>query len=161
MISALFDLPKKPRKPRQWRMRVADAGYRCIQFKCPRCGYDTGWIIDDRTVSQNKRGLPCPTCNNLDRVKRGTAPGNPWAEGVPGSLRVASGPATGLDRNRRRRIEAIGDSNPPIMYEVIARSVLAAHSSESLKSEATRSDERVAEHANSCLTHNISSGDRS
>lgn len=71
MISALFDLPKKPRKPRQWRMRVADAGYRCIQFKCPRCGYDTGWIVDECTISENKRGLACPNCNGVRALAEG------------------------------------------------------------------------------------------
>lgn len=59
-----FDRTEMPRKPRQWRMRVADAGQGCIQFRCPRCGYDTGWIKDEKTVTENKRGLPCPKCND-------------------------------------------------------------------------------------------------
>lgn len=64
MTKALFDLPKI-RKHRYWRMRVIDAGQGCIQFRCPRCGHNTGWIIDEWTVAENRRGLPCPNCNNL------------------------------------------------------------------------------------------------
>ena len=65
MAQTLFELPKKPR---QWRMRVADAGHGCIQFKCQRCGFDTGWIVDERSVSENKRGLPCPECNKANEA---------------------------------------------------------------------------------------------
>jgi len=67
------DLPgfEKPRQPRLKRMRVADAGHlpggsKGIRFECPQCGHDTDWIPDAWTISENKRGLPCPKCN-LDR----------------------------------------------------------------------------------------------
>jgi DNA (cytosine-5)-methyltransferase 1 len=53
----------------------------------------------------------------VDRLARGAAPGNPWRAGVPRGLRVADGVPGGLDR--RERIEAIGDSNPPIMMTAI------------------------------------------
>lgn len=47
----------------------------------------------------------------------GAAARNPWRKGVPGDLRVADGVPGGLDR--RERIEALGDSNPPIMMTAI------------------------------------------
>lgn len=55
-------------KPRVKRMHVVDAGNypdgrKCIHFVCRRCGHDTGWIVDEWTVSENRRGRPCPTCN--------------------------------------------------------------------------------------------------
>ena len=61
-------IPPKPRKPRLWRMKLADAGHlpsgeKGIQFVCPRCGHDTGWILDEQTITENRRGLPCPQCN--------------------------------------------------------------------------------------------------
>lgn len=63
------------------------------------------------------------------RIARGTASGNVWLSGPPGNLRVADGISGGLDRysvGRRRRIEAIGDSNPPAMMTAIGRSILHA-----------------------------------
>lgn len=61
--AALFDKHQAPRRPRLKRMRVADAGPGCIQFICPHCGHDTDWIEDEWTLTENKRGLPCPKCN--------------------------------------------------------------------------------------------------
>lgn len=61
-----------------------------------------------------------------ERVARGAADGNVWAAGVPGDLRVADGLPARLDR--RARIEAIGDSNPPVMMTVVGRAILAAES---------------------------------
>lgn len=60
-----------PPKPRVKRMYVADAGHlpggtKGIRFECPRCGHDTGWIKDEWSVSENKRGRPCPECNRRD-----------------------------------------------------------------------------------------------
>lgn len=34
-----------------------------FDFSCQTCGHDTGWIKDTRTVTENKRGIPCPKCN--------------------------------------------------------------------------------------------------
>lgn len=59
-----------------------------------------------------------------ERIARGAAAGNHWSAGVPGALRVVDRPAYRLDR--RRRIEAIGDSNPPAMMTAIGRSIMAA-----------------------------------
>lgn len=60
----------------------------------------------------------------IERLTRGAAAGNPWSEGVPGGLRVADGVPGRLDR--RARIEAIGDSNPPIMMTAIGLCIRAA-----------------------------------
>lgn len=59
-MNTLFELAKKPRTK---RMRVADVGQGFIQFVCPRCSHATGWIKDEKTITENKRGLPCPKCN--------------------------------------------------------------------------------------------------
>lgn len=65
-MSSLFpDITK--RKSRRIMMHVDDAGDgptgKVIEFGCRKCGYSTGWIEDTSTVSQNKKGLPCPKCN--------------------------------------------------------------------------------------------------
>lgn len=65
----LLGIPPKPRRPRVWRMQVADAGHlpggavKGIRFECSRCGHDTDWIEDRWTITENRRGLPCPCCN--------------------------------------------------------------------------------------------------
>jgi hypothetical protein len=69
-MSELFEKTDLPRRRPVKRMRIEDVGIapdgRCIiQFVCRHCRYDTGWIIDERTVSESKRGLPCPKCNRL------------------------------------------------------------------------------------------------
>lgn len=66
-MTDLFGYVKPRAKPLK-RMHVHDAGHlpggsKGIQFVCPRCGHDTGWIHDEWTVTQNRRGLPCPKCN--------------------------------------------------------------------------------------------------
>lgn len=69
MLFAKEDLPRSaPVK----RMHVADAGHlpggaKGIRFVCPHCGHDTDWIADEWTISENKRGLPCPSCNSQSR----------------------------------------------------------------------------------------------
>jgi len=40
-----------------------DAGSGLIEFECGKCAYNTGMIKDIHTVTENKRGLPCPICN--------------------------------------------------------------------------------------------------
>lgn len=67
-----------------------------------------------------------------DRIARGTVAGNPWLSGPPRSLRVADGISGGLHGysvGRQRRIEAIGDSNPPAMMTAIGRAILLAEAS--------------------------------
>lgn len=60
----------------------------------------------------------------IERLARGTFAGNPWGAGPPRSLPVDAGLSRGLAR--RRRIEAIGDSNPPIMMTAIGMMIEAA-----------------------------------
>lgn len=61
----------------------------------------------------------------IDRIARATAAGNPWREGPPRTLRVANGVSGWLDRNAA--IEAIGDANPPAMATVIGRAIMKAN----------------------------------
>lgn len=63
MTDLLFDNSSLPRSAPIRRMHVKDAGSGMIRFECSHCGHDTGWIEDTRTVSENKRGLPCQSCN--------------------------------------------------------------------------------------------------
>lgn len=62
-------LEPSPRERRRVvRMHVADAGHmpggaKGVRFTCRRCGHDTGWIAGRWTISENKRGQPCPNCN--------------------------------------------------------------------------------------------------
>ena len=65
---ATFPVLERQRARPMKRMRVVDAGHlpggaKGIRFECRRCGHDTGWIPDEWTVSENRRGLPCPQCN--------------------------------------------------------------------------------------------------
>lgn len=62
MSHMLFDARDIPRAPTIKRMHVIDAGDKCIRFKCGHCGHDTGWIVDEWTVTENRRGHPCPSC---------------------------------------------------------------------------------------------------
>lgn len=65
MTKQLALIPDLPRRPRTWRMHVADAGTEAVRFACRRCAYDSGWLRYDETdsVTKLKRGLPCPRCN--------------------------------------------------------------------------------------------------
>lgn len=68
MTTLLFNKVDLPRRARIKRMRVFDAGqsggYKVIMFLCPHCSHNTGWLHDTRTITENKRGLPCPKCND-------------------------------------------------------------------------------------------------
>lgn len=69
MTDLLFPKDSIKRSAPVKRMRVIDAGHmtggvRGIRFECPHCDHDTGWIEDEWTISENKRGLPCPRCNS-------------------------------------------------------------------------------------------------
>lgn len=63
--------PDAPRRPKIVRMHVTDAGdggcgmdggafIAC--FKCKRCGHAVEWV-KVQSVTEAKRGLPCPKCN--------------------------------------------------------------------------------------------------
>jgi len=60
---------EKPRRPRRTMMHVVDAGDSCdpqslviAKLACSECGEETDWI-EFRTVTEAKRGIPCPACN--------------------------------------------------------------------------------------------------
>ena len=52
----------KPRRRPRVLMHVYDAGYEAIKFKCSKCGF-SDWYHNDMSVSEAKRGIPCPECN--------------------------------------------------------------------------------------------------
>lgn len=60
---ALFPKLKKPRQKPRKLMHVVDAGSEMIQLECIHCRHNTGWIKATETVTQYKRGIPCPKCN--------------------------------------------------------------------------------------------------
>lgn len=51
-----------PRPPRKKLMHVCDAGEGAVRYICHRCGLKTDWMVE-RTVTEAKRGIPCPACN--------------------------------------------------------------------------------------------------
>lgn len=69
-MSRLFEIEPEPPKPRQKPrklMHVYDAGpaedSQCmVVFYCWRCHHKTEWMLA-RSVSEAKRGIPCPKCN--------------------------------------------------------------------------------------------------
>jgi DNA-directed RNA polymerase subunit RPC12/RpoP len=62
----LFDKP--PPTPRRILAHVEDAGQDMAFFVCHRCGW-ADWLRA-RTVSEAKRGVPCPTCNSTDDLQK-------------------------------------------------------------------------------------------
>jgi len=66
MAESLFEQLPRDRK-RTVRMHVIDAGGDYdVHVKCGTCGHDAGWINLKRlglSVSEAKRGIPCPHCN--------------------------------------------------------------------------------------------------
>lgn len=71
MHDTLFEMPKRERKPRRVIMHVVDAGGGCgiedsgqhmVQMACSKCGYKTDWFMV-QTVTEGRKGKPCPKCN--------------------------------------------------------------------------------------------------
>lgn len=58
---------RKPHRKRRVLMRSYDFGTNgdVVAYKCNRCGYDSGWIHyeESLTLTEIKKGLPCPKCN--------------------------------------------------------------------------------------------------
>jgi hypothetical protein len=57
-------LSKPPRRTRGQLMHVSDAGHAdglICTFRCKKCGFESGWLKCN-TVTEAKRGLPCPKC---------------------------------------------------------------------------------------------------
>lgn len=69
----LFDVGEKPVKPRknpEKLMHVYDAGsgednWCMVMMHCSRCDLYTDWF-QVRTVTEAKRGIPCPRCNGVE-----------------------------------------------------------------------------------------------
>lgn len=66
-VTQLFTKEQAPRtKSPVRRMRVIDAGFTPyhVHFVCRHCGHDEGFkMYQNHTITELKRGLPCPKCN--------------------------------------------------------------------------------------------------
>jgi DNA (cytosine-5)-methyltransferase 1 len=127
-----FVVEQPPGNP-EWETKVAgdlaDAGFHCarVEFSAGDLGAPhirrRVFILAHACLARLSvawQAVP----QEIDRVARAAAAGNPWHEGPPGGLRVANGPSGWLDRNAA--VEAIGDSNPPAMATVIGRAIMIA-----------------------------------
>lgn len=62
-MTQLFTKGEAPRRKRRVLMHVIDCGSGYISLMCKKCGHETGWIEEVLTITEYKRGLPCPECN--------------------------------------------------------------------------------------------------
>lgn len=76
MMALLFDKTSLPRSPKVKRMHVVDAGNSgCreyplwYRFECMHCKYHEEGAYADITMTEAKRGLPCPKCNDSNGDK--------------------------------------------------------------------------------------------
>jgi hypothetical protein len=66
MTARQAELFQKERRPRPVLMHVVDAGHEgtvIAVLECRKCQHRTGWLKFN-TVTEAKRGLPCPNCSN-------------------------------------------------------------------------------------------------
>lgn len=63
MTTDMFPGTKPPRKKRRVMAHVIDGGADYIRFQCKKCRWDSGWLIDDSTMTEALRGIPCEVCN--------------------------------------------------------------------------------------------------
>jgi hypothetical protein len=72
--SEMFERP--PRKTRGQLMHVCDAGAGedkpVVQFECRKCHFQSDWYQFD-TVTEAKRGIPCPRCNEVKSADQATS----------------------------------------------------------------------------------------
>lgn len=66
-------LEKPKRKPPRVMAKLLDAGSSptigcktIARFGCKKCGWETGWIDDDRPDSEIRKGRSCEICNKED-----------------------------------------------------------------------------------------------
>lgn len=130
---------EQPPGNREWETEV-DRGLRSIGLHTARAEFsarDCGAPYIRRRVyiiaSPSLSGLEIAWSaipSEVDRAKRAADAGGAWDAGQLGALRVDARSAGEMDRSRsrarRERIEALGDSNPPIMAEVIGRAIVVA-----------------------------------
>lgn len=82
------------------------------------------------------QAIPC----EIAAVARSAPAGNHWLAGPPRALRVVNGVSEWMDRNAA--VEAIGDSNPPVMLTVIGRAIVRASDATVRKVVAVKSKTR-------------------
>jgi DNA (cytosine-5)-methyltransferase 1 len=117
---------EQPPGNKAWEDKVisdlAGAGYRCTRnelsasdFGAPHTRKRVFMLAhcDIKRLSVARKSIT----QEVARLKRTAFAGGPWYEGVPRTLRVDDGVPSRVDR--KHRITAIGDSNPPIMATVI------------------------------------------
>lgn len=133
LVGAEWFVVEQPPGNEEWEAQVAGdlarAGYHSARVEFAACDLGAPHIRRRVFILAN----PClarltlawqAVPSEIERYARAAAPGNPWRAGPPRGLRVASGPSGWLDRNAA--VEAIGDSNPPGMAEVIGRAIMSA-----------------------------------
>jgi len=138
-MGAEWFVVEQPPGNKIWEAEVADdlsrAGFHSARLEFGAC--DVGAPYPRRRVFI----LACPSLSRLEiawqagpsaieRVKRAADARGAWNPDKLGTLRVDAQSAGEMDRSRsrlrRERIEALGDSNPPEMAEVIAHCILEA-----------------------------------
>lgn len=58
--ATLLDLPPITRRK---LAHVTDCGDNVIEYTCFHCGWCSGWVERTRTISEDRKGVPCPKCN--------------------------------------------------------------------------------------------------
>jgi DNA (cytosine-5)-methyltransferase 1 len=124
---------EQPPGNRPWENEVSSdlAHYRWHTARVEFSAADVGaphirrrvFILANRSLSRLEsawQAIP----SEIDAVARATAAGGVWTGGPPESVRVVDGRPH--RPNRIDAIEAIGDSNPPQMMEVIGRAIVRA-----------------------------------
>lgn len=73
-MSRLFEIEREEPKPRQKPRKLmhvidaggggcgVDTGEHRVRFGCQTCNHETDWQTV-KTVTEGKRGIPCPKCN--------------------------------------------------------------------------------------------------
>lgn len=106
-----------------------------------RTGYVASWVdlsAFDAGAPHTRRRRFCLAHTDLsrlavavaavERAKGRTPDRHPWDTAYAGTVGVAERLPRQLERHRRRRIMALGDSNPPQMMQVIGAAIVAASS---------------------------------
>ena len=63
-----FDGFERPRRaPPRVMAKLIDAGAgesaQVCSYRCRKCGWESGWVEDERSDTKIKRGIPCEVCN--------------------------------------------------------------------------------------------------
>lgn len=106
------DLERSGRHARRLEFAAADLGAPHIRRRV--------FILADRDLPRLESSWQAVP-REIDRIARGAVDGNPWQTPYTGTVCLADGVPSGLDR--KRWIRAIGDSNPPVMMTVIGRAM--------------------------------------